>query len=234
MTTKIYADQKLLVLVTPPDCNLLATRGELAESEGTEAFHLSASRGESGYFVIPIAPGFHVWEGDIEGYSGDSGPGGNDPQDGGYAWHGDWRPATEADLTAFRILLPERTKPTACSRMRGSISLTYPQALDLVNALTLAGVPRDAALAKAEELYRDPSLPSNDIGPCDFGHRITVTRRDRHYSISWKRMSEDIPEISHEHCNATTDPTHDAPAAPAGDLPPGLLPPRPRRVDPLA
>lgn len=106
MGTTTYKDQKLLILVTPPDANLLAEQGEAAEREGTEAFHLSMSHGEHGYFAIPTAAGFHVWEGEIECFPDDSGPGGNTPQEPAIAWHGDWRPATTGDLQRFGIPMP--------------------------------------------------------------------------------------------------------------------------------
>lgn len=114
MPTKIYKNQKLLCLITPPDSNLIGEIGEEAQSSGSEAFHLSNSRGDAGYFRIPTAAGFHVWEGETEAFSGDSGPGGNDPQDPDVTWHGEWRPATIEDLRAFGVALPHEGKTGPC------------------------------------------------------------------------------------------------------------------------
>jgi hypothetical protein len=170
---KTFVDQKLLVLVTPPDANLVAWEGEEAESSGAEAFHVSASRGRDGYFAIPTKAGFHVWEGEVD-----------DSHGSGMAWRGEWKPATQADLARFGIVMPaadeiERLKVEVASLraerdgLRGLIVRPWTREGDgkrlwAVNlaALDLAESEQEAWAIVAERLARlNPPAPSGAVYP---------------------------------------------------------------------
>lgn len=98
MSTTTIRDAALLVLVLHNTQQVIAERGINASGRRHD---LNCGPG-----ILPTVPGFHVWEGDIDFYSGNSGPGGNDPQDPDMSWQGEWRAATTKDLTDFGVVLP--------------------------------------------------------------------------------------------------------------------------------